>query len=117
MSADGKIATAWVELTDLETGNEHHGTYRSGVKNLSAQNQNCPPAVHKEEINNENIAALSTVDIYFTDLACFEYQGNMCPEKSLETEKLGLSIILEGGCHIPPKIYMILYYIISDFYY
>lgn len=79
MSADGKIATAWVDFTDLEMGNEHHGTYRSGVKNLSTQNKNCHPTVHKEEY--ENIAALPTVDIYFTDLTCIEYQGNMCPEK------------------------------------
>lgn len=49
MSADGKIATAWVDFTHLETGIEHHGTYRSGVKNLSAQNRNCHPTVHKEE--------------------------------------------------------------------
>lgn len=51
MSADGKIATAWVDFTDLETGIEHHGTYRSSVKNLSTQNKICPPTVHKEEIN------------------------------------------------------------------
>lgn len=63
-----KIATAWVDFSDLETGNEHHGTYRSSVKNHSTQNKNCHPTVHKEEINIENIAALPTVDIYFTEL-------------------------------------------------
>lgn len=51
MSADGKIAAAWVDFTDLEMRNEHHGTYRSGVKNLSTQNKNCHPTVHKEQIN------------------------------------------------------------------